>query len=191
MPHERVCPTCGKSFQSLYRSSDRTRTTYCSLTCHVEAKRVPLIERFFRYFPTEAERPEQGCWEWKGSTAVGYGRLTVDPHHGVFAHRLSYEHFVGPIPEGLWVLHHCDNRRCVRPDHLFVGTPKDNSQDMARKDRSQFGTKHAKAKLTPEAVREIRRDYPAVSLDELGKRYGVHPATIWYAATGRTWARVT
>jgi HNH endonuclease len=75
------------------------------------------------------------CWEWTGSLGShGYGEFGVAGDR-VLAHRYSYELASGPIPDGLYVCHHCDNRRCVRPDHLFLGTARDNALDMVRKGR--------------------------------------------------------
>jgi len=83
-------------------------------------------------------RAELGpCWVWIGSLKdTGYGQLSA-PHRGVplKAHRVSWELHHGPIPDGLWVLHRCDNRRCVRPDHLWLGTDADNKSDMEAKGR--------------------------------------------------------
>lgn len=80
-----------------------------------------------------------GCWEWCGSrVGAGYGRLIVEGQ-AIGAHRLAYEVFVGPIPDGLWVLHHCDNPPCVNPDHLFLGTALDNTRDMLAKGRGILG----------------------------------------------------
>jgi hypothetical protein len=99
-----------------------------------------------------------GCWEWSaGRLPVGYGRFRVSPEREALAHRYSYELNVGPVPDGLCVLHRCDNPSCVRPDHLFVGTHKDNTQDMFGKDRhgKQFRQRtHCKRghPLTPENV---------------------------------------
>lgn len=83
----------------------------------------------------------EACWEWQGALDTGgYGMVGIGsgPGHSVKAHRLSYALFVGPIQEGLLVCHHCDNPKCVRPDHLFTGTHKDNSRDMLQKGRAHF-----------------------------------------------------
>lgn len=90
----------------------------------------PMEERFARLTDRSGE-----CWIWRGAVnSVGYGVMSVNKR-STHAHRASYEFFVGPIPIGLLVCHKCDNRRCVRPDHLFVGNYKDNTQDASRKKR--------------------------------------------------------
>jgi len=82
------------------------------------------------------------CWPIYGaSTNGGYaviklGSMANGTRRQDLAHRLSYQTFIGPIPEGLWVLHKCDNRRCINPDHLFLGTAKDNTADMMSKERN-------------------------------------------------------
>lgn len=74
------------------------------------------------------------CWEWTGSfSKSGYGRLG-----GILAHRISYELFVKEIPDEWCVCHHCDNKKCIRPEHLFAGSHKDNSADMTSKSRAGF-----------------------------------------------------
>jgi HNH endonuclease len=80
-------------------------------------------------------RQGPGCWDWQRAVnSVGYGRIARNGTR-VYAHRAAYELAYGPIPKDMCVLHSCDNRRCVRPDHLFLGTKRDNMLDMAAKGR--------------------------------------------------------
>ena len=77
-----------------------------------------------------------GCWEWKRATNnIGYGMFRIKQGLMRTAHRVSYELFKGPIPKGMVVCHKCDNPKCVNPDHLWVGTMKDNIRDMDNKGR--------------------------------------------------------
>jgi hypothetical protein len=103
---------------------------------------------------------ENGCMEWTlHRMKDGYGRIKICGQLKL-AHRLSYELSVGPIPDGICVLHRCDNPPCVNPDHLFLGTRTDNSEDMVRKGRHRGapGERNRKNKLTTEQVLSIRVD---------------------------------
>lgn len=149
----------------------------------------PLEERYWAKV-NKTEGALQGCWEWTGAIRNGYGVIGLGGRGAgvVGAHRLSWEWHHGPIPEDLWVLHRCDNRRCVRPDHLFLGTNADNHADMWSKGR---GYVHPTAKLQPDDVRAIRAALAAgVSQNELARRYGVWPGQIWNIAHGITWKHV-
>lgn len=122
-------------------------------------------------------KSDEGCWEWSGIILDGYGYLGVDRHLRR-ANRLSWKLHFGDIPDHLCVLHSCDNRRCVNPAHLFLGTPADNAADMVRKGRSMKGTRNHKAKLTPEKVGQLRADWATGKYlqRELGAKYGITQA---------------
>jgi hypothetical protein len=130
------------------------------------------------------------CWIWKGArNRDGYGTFWngdwVDrkKHRPriVLAHRWAYEHFVGPITDGLYVLHSCDEPACVNPEHLFLGTQRDNVVDMHNKKRSpQSGESNGNSKLTAVQISEIRARYTGTHGQQtaLGKEFGVSQATI-------------
>lgn len=150
---------------------------------------------------TEAERfwarvecgAEDECWEWtEGRWHFGHGRVRFDGRqeraHRV-AWRLAHER---PIPDGLCVLHRCDNPPCCNPVHLFLGTQGDNMADMARKGRSMHSERNHRGKLTAKQVTEIRKLYAVgdVSQKELAARYGVTQPSIGAILLGKTWTRL-
>jgi hypothetical protein len=150
------------------------------------------------------------CWNWLGEiTWCGYGRFSrtesnVRTRTG--AHRKALELTFGKIQEGLFVCHKCDNRRCVRPDHLFLGTQKDNLSDMVQKGRSAKGEthgrytkpgrtarreRHGRALLTEQQVIEIRQRYAVgdITLTNLAKDYAVCRSQVWNITSGNQWVQ--
>lgn len=129
------------------------------------------------------------CWEWQaGISEKGYGKF----HMGntmCRAHRISYILNYGSIPDDLNVLHQCDNRKCVNPNHLFLGTQSDNIRDMQQKNRTVSGEKSPTAKLTSEQVIEIRKRYAngGISQKALAKEYGMGQATISLIISRKRW----
>lgn len=112
-----------------------------------------------------------GCWEWQGTkNFYGYGVLTIDGQEKR-AHRVSYERTKGPIPEGMVILHSCDNPPCVNPDHLSIGTRFDNRLDAAKKNRLP-------AKLTPEQISRIRTYGKSKFQWEIAEEFGVTQSLI-------------
>lgn len=136
-----------------------------------------------------------GCWEWQGGKANGYGYVRIN-NENRGTHRLAYELTYGPIPDGLFVCHHCDNPPCCNPDHLYAGTPADNVRDAYARGRQpkrkpyKHFTKYERPphqlKLTDEDVRAIRADRATgAQLQELADRYGVDQSFISLIVSGK------
>jgi hypothetical protein len=135
------------------------------------------------------ENLDSNCWDWTGGTdRKGYGRFRMDGFSA--SHRFSYWiHNEKQLPDDLLVCHKCDRPSCVNPEHLFLGTHKDNLVDMAEKKRGCHGEKSIEAKITEADVYEIRRLYEAGKFTqlELGEIYDLNQATISSIVNGRSW----
>jgi len=126
------------------------------------------VERRFWKFVNKTSKED--CWKWLGSKGRrGYGKLNID-YKQILAHRISYKLHFGDIPKNMLVLHKCDVKVCINPNHLFLGTPLDNMRDKIQKGRARYvtdrdgfvtvyGEKNSNAKLTNEQIREILTKY--------------------------------
>jgi hypothetical protein len=129
-----------------------------------------------------------GCWNWCGRTrGQGYGFMHINKKR-VYVHRLAAM-LAGLDISGKVVCHHCDNRLCVNPSHLFVGTPIDNIKDRCKKGRSAKGEMIGKAKLTTSQVIAIRSNYTGAwgEMANLARQYKVSHSAIWHVIVGKTW----
>lgn len=160
-----------------------------------------LKERFWA--KTDKSKGPNSCWNWTASILrTGYGQIHVAGRSSSdYAHRISWLLHRGPIPKGLFVCHHCDNRRCVNPKHLFLGTNRDNMADMCRKgnhwaykhpEKAARGESVSSAKLTETTVRRIRRLHATNrwSQRRLAAKFQVNQTTIGGVIQRRTWKHV-
>jgi hypothetical protein len=185
---EAPCLRCGR----LYARQPCKQGRYCSRAC--AANQRPLAERFW-----EKVTKGDACWEWSGfRDGAGYGALHVTGRP-LRAPRVSWELHFGPIPDDLWVCHHCDNPPCVRPDHLFLGTASVNVQDMVAKGRNatgaftgmNAGATHGMAKLNEDDVRAIRlRAKCGERLKNIARDFRVHRSTIGLIVNRKAWTHI-
>ena len=137
---------------------------------------------------------ESGCWIWMGCVGhYSYGQFCVNSKT-LLAHRASWILHYGNIPDGLRVCHRCDVPSCVNPNHLFLGTAQDNTDDMMRKDRTnpRKGEDHHAARLTAEKVRQMRKEYqPGYgNLAAIARKYNTSETSAHYAINRKTWKHV-
>jgi hypothetical protein len=158
-----------------------------------EQQRASLERRFWICVRRNGKN---GCWRWVGFIdRDGYGVLGAPArkNKNLRAHRVAWLLHNGPVPPGLWVLHHCDNPPCCNPKHLWVGTPRENALDMIRKNRhgAPKGAKHYAAKLTAAGVRDARKRFKqGETLTALAIEYQVSTSTLGEAVHRYTWKSV-
>ena len=161
----------------------------------------PMSDRLWEKIPSSL--PVDVCWPWSGMRVIkpwpnaDYGILKVKGRRR-YAHRLVWELLHGPIPEGKFICHHCDNPPCCNPKHLFLGTPRENTLDMYGKGRDALtkgtryqpnvsGASNGRARISLEEVTQIRLAGRTRPIKEIAEQYGVHTTTINNILSGRTW----
>lgn len=176
----RKCKTCSKEFvgKGLVRE-------FCCTAC----KLMGMIEI------------KNGCWVWKGDLHPnGYGYTTnYETNKREHIHRVSFRIFKGEIPEGLYVCHHCDNRKCIAPHHLFLGTAKENMQDAKIKGRLEHiklmhpkGEKNTSSKLKESDMHEIRKLFgEGIKCTVIARKYSVSSSVIYGIRDGKGWKHVS
>ena len=197
------CKKCDKEFTFKYFKSSAKRS-YCSYICSTFRIYDPNItytnsfyknatkEQLFNKLKEIFERKiikKEGCWDFLGcKDKDGYGFITVKKP--IRAHRASYMIYKGEIPKGLLVCHKCDNPSCTNPDHLFLGTNKENSLDKIKKGRMWHpsGEKSVQAKLNIEQLNEIKKLLLSkLTLKNIADKFNVSISTICAIKKGRTW----
>ena len=157
---------------------------------HISRSTQPLRERFYEKM---AMSDDESCWIWLANTTPkGYGLIR---NNGAYlnAHRVSYELHVGPIPEGMYACHTCDNPGCVNPYHLFAGTARDNQRDCIDKGRNRprRGEDNHYSKLTAEDVIVIRKmAKEGKRQQDIAQRFGIAKQTVSCIVCRRSWAHI-
>lgn len=181
----RKCNYCGEEYPAAKYLGNLV--LFCGQSCIKMGRpgRIPDEERFFN----KVVKHSNGCWIYTGTPAQVYGTFKIKGQE-LRAHRYSYELVNGPIPEGMCACHKCDTPKCVNPDHIFIGTNKDNTLDCVRKGRmaDRHGENCGTAVLTSERVTEIRNG-PRNNdrFQELAQTFGVTPKHIKAVYRGDKW----
>ena len=155
---------------------------------HLRSKKEDPFFKFNRLY----EKRDNGCWEWVGHKNIrGYGMQRFGSK-AEFAHRKSYKLHRGEIPNGLCVLHKCDNPGCVNPDHLWLGTIQDNNLDCVRKDRHSKGEGRPGCKLKEKDVLEIRDLHQSgkLSAKEISIMFDLDWSYIYQILSKRKWKHI-
>jgi len=183
----RNCKLCN----NIFTVNPWSPKVFCTAYCGYKNRKKTIQERF-----NEKVLPpnENGCMLWIGGKGKqGHGRFEYNNRLGG-AHRYSYELHIGEITKGMFVCHKCDIPSCVNPEHLFLGSPKDNMIDAKNKGRGNCGRfeNHGSAKLSKEEVKQIRDLYNSniYSQAELSRLYNIKPPAMGSIVHNKTWRNI-
>ena len=202
MSETKICSICKaqKGIEGFHLITPKNRKPYVRVYCKMCAgdigRRYGNRRRYKKNTQVDFDKrvdKSGNCWIWLGKPdTYGYGRMRFNGRDEA-VHRLAYHFAYGEIPDGLFICHDCDNRMCVNPTHLYLGTNQDNLADMVQRGRSNRGEARPNAKLKEAHVRQIRARYQdrRLSISLLAKEYGVTCSTIRSVITFRSWRHVT
>ncbi len=197
MIESRRCQQCNQSFTPAISNVSKGMGKFCSHKCYSKSLVIPFLTRFWNQVnkngPCPPHLPNIGsCWIWTkkdGSPRRGYGVIMKDKEL-VGTHRISWEIHYGPVPQGMCVLHKCDNRACVRPDHLFIGTKGDNAKDCINKGRSNrpSGEKHRNSIINKiQALDILKRKQFGHGPTQIAKETGISYWCVYGVWSRSTW----
>ncbi len=180
---------CGRELREGYRVQVTCGDFVCVSPLHLIAVEGD------RFWAKVNKLGDDDCWEWTAHTNTnGYGQFssqTFGKQPNILSHVYSWKlHYGSPPPVGMCVCHTCDNRICINPSHLFLGTKKDNTQDMMNKNRHARGHDNNQSNLTDQDIINIRNSYPGKTYKELGKLYEVAGSTIGSIVRRETWTHI-
>lgn len=177
---ERSCQKCGATFRVPQSAVDRGRGKYCSRKCAGTGKAPNRPSDLWDRLDKSGD-----CWIWTGPKyESGHGTMGYCGRYDG-THRLAWRFARGPIPEGMYVCHHCDNPACCNPDHLFLGTPIESVQNAVRRGR------HGYRKLTEEGVKRIRaRHESGETQTSIANDLGLSLGAVWHVVHRKTWKHV-
>lgn len=182
--HSKLCEACGKVFYGYL--SHIKKVNNCSIACGIHMQKERTKARAGSVFWNKVDiKTSDVCWEWKASkNPKGYGQCKFFTKT-IGAHRVAYMLSWGDIPDGMEIMHSCDNRSCCNPAHLSVGTHLENINDMHNKKRKY-------TKLSEKEVVEIKKllSEKIITQRAIAKKYNIHFATINAIAKNKIWAKI-
>lgn len=192
-----VCQQCNKTFLYSTKHQGDFIKKYCSDICMYASRSKKALDSFEGRFWSQVNKtpglgPNGDCWEWTGRKEQDYG-MTSYKGKNQRATRAIWRHINNTdIDKSMFVCHSCDNRTCVRPSHLFLGTPQDNVNDFIAKGLKSKGSQVSSAKLNEMKVREMRDLFKstAISYADIAKRYNVCTMSAWKIINRKSWRHV-